>query len=226
MEMFAVLAAQEENNDDVLRGLRIALDKIRNYRKVNAIFERFYTRAAVHPSVMKQRPLLLDPANPRNNLLGPEVHRYFDKLSSFADVTLQRLDTSERCGQLLPDLFAPQPNVWSSLPQNPVHGSWIVGSKSLSDEKQPRVVAQKPYVDVKTLEVAAHVIGCALVSKSGQFTKHDVEMAIDSILVGHSSNWGPTSRRFEDSDALAIFPIHDGKGTCVVAGFDVERSRG
>lgn len=34
MEMFAVLAAQEEKEDDVLRGLRIAFDKIRNYQKV------------------------------------------------------------------------------------------------------------------------------------------------------------------------------------------------
>lgn len=183
MEMFAVLAAREEKNDDILRGFRIALDKIRNYQKVNAVFDRFYSPSNVPHTIGKQRPLLMDPANPRNNLLSPDVHKFFDQLAEFAAVTLDRLDNSERCGQILPDLFAPQPSVWSGLSQKPKEGSWVIGTVSLPREKQPR-----------------------------------------TILVGRSSTWIPGPLRLNDMDALAIFPVHDSIGTCVVAGFNVEKS--
>lgn len=223
MEMFAVLAGQEEKNDDVLRGLRIALDKIRNYRQVHATFSRFYDPTSSPLVVSGHKPLLLDPANPRNNLLSPDVHEYFDKLASFAIVTLERLDASERLGQMLPGLFAPQPSVWSGLSQQPVEDSWIVGPRILPTEKQPRILAQKPYVDVRVLEAAAHVIGAVLVAKPGPLSQGDVQNAIDSVLLGRNQSWTPTSRRFEDMDALAIFPLHDCVGTCVLAGFNVTR---
>lgn len=103
--------AEEERNDDVLHGLRIALDKTRNYRNVNTVFERFNSRTSLLSVITEQRPLLLDPANPRNNLLSPDVHEFFDQMASFANVTLQRLEISEQCGETIPDLFAPQPNV-------------------------------------------------------------------------------------------------------------------
>lgn len=224
MEMFAVLAAQEEKNDDILRGFRIALDKIRNYQKVNVIFDRFYSPSNVPHTIGKQRPLLMDPANPRNNLLSPDVHKFFDKLAGFAAVTLDRLDNSERCGKILPDLFAPQPSVWSGLSQKPIEESWVIGTVSLPHEKQPRIQAQKGYVLVKVLEVAAHVIGGVLAAKEGSFGQEDVQRAINTIIVGKDRTWRPVPCHFHTMDALAIFPIHDSVGTCVVAGFNVEKS--
>ena len=224
MEMFAVLAAKEEKNDDILRGLRIALDKIRNYRKVYAIFERFYSKSDLPPVMAEQRPLLLDPANPRNNLLSSDVHQYFDELAGFAGETLLRLDVSERSGRLLQHVFAPQPSIWSFLDQQPHQDSWIVGSKVLTSEKQPRVLAQRSHVKVKVLEVVAHMIGSAVYGKSGLATRDDVVKIIDCVLYGSRRTWSPSSERFEDKDAVAIFPIHDEAGTCVLAGFNVERN--
>jgi hypothetical protein len=128
--MFAVLAAQEERSEDVLRGLRIALDKIRNYRRVHAIFDRFYSRTRLARAITEQRPLLLDPGNLRNNLLSSDVHGFLDQLASYANTTLRRLEISERCGRMLPDLFAPQPNVWSSLTQKPKEDSWMKSNRA------------------------------------------------------------------------------------------------
>lgn len=225
MEMFAVLAAQEERNEDALRGLRIALDKIRNYKSVHAVFERFYRKSSMPPGILGQRPLLLDPANPRNNLLSFDVHQYFDELAAFANVTLRRLDISERAGRLLGSEFAPQPDVWSRLLQKPISDSWIVGWTMMPDEKQPRIVAQKPYVKVKVLEVAAHVIGAVLAGQQRSPTQHDFQNAIDAILIGNRTNWGPTSRVFDDMDAIMIFPVEDAAGKCLLAGFNVEQTR-
>lgn len=93
----------------------------------------------------------------------------------------------------------------------------------MSENKQPRIVAQKPYVNVKVLEVAAHVVGAVNATNPGDPSKGVVERAIDSILTGRNSEWGPTSRRFEDADALAIFPVHGEVGSCILADFNVER---
>lgn len=89
------------------------------------------------------------------------MHKYFDQLAEFANVTLDHLHVSERCGQLPPGLFHPQPDVWSGLPQKPIQDPWIVGSRVLPNEKQPRVIAHKKFVNAKVLEVAAHVVSSA-----------------------------------------------------------------
>ena len=110
MELFAVLTAREERGEDILHGLRIALDKIRNYCKIHAIFDQFYSPSSSPPVIKGQPPLLMDPAY----LLSPDVHKYFDQLASLAAVTLDRLNVSERCGRMVPELISPQPN--GSLP--------------------------------------------------------------------------------------------------------------
>ena len=61
MELFALLAAQDESNEDMLRAFRMAMDKIRNFRTINHVWYRFYDQAQVSNSVASQRPLLLDP---------------------------------------------------------------------------------------------------------------------------------------------------------------------
>merc|ERR1712087_138638 len=72
MELFAVMASEHESNDDILRGFRIALDMIRNYRKVRKVWTRFYSTARVETtwSMSDCGCLLLDPTDPVNNLLA------------------------------------------------------------------------------------------------------------------------------------------------------------
>ena len=88
MELLAVAAAEDVMGEDMLRAFRIALDKIRNYRSLSVIFERFYKKDEVPQKLKDSRPLLLDPSNPWNNLISPDRVQFFESLARFAEETL------------------------------------------------------------------------------------------------------------------------------------------
>lgn len=81
MELFAVLASEEEFQGDLLRGFRLALDKINHFTRLQKAWYRFYGPEEAKESA-SVCPLLLDPTDPSNNLLAEDRWPFFDKLHS------------------------------------------------------------------------------------------------------------------------------------------------
>ncbi|CAJ1370787.1 unnamed protein product [Effrenium voratum] len=183
MELLAVAASQDMMDEDMLRGFRMALDKVRNFRNLNVIFERFYTKQDV--GLKDSRPLLLDPSNPWNNLLSPDRLIFFEKLAAFADETLRRLDVAHRTAVGLDVLFKPQPDVWFGLPQRPQDCSWLVGTQVTPEVQQPIVRIQSQGLHVESLQLIAHVLALWLATHKPQpdQVRRSVEKAVDTVLV-------------------------------------------
>lgn len=76
MELLATKAGQEEINNNTNPSLGNAFKRflviLRNISDANVIFLNYYGKSEVPMEVLKQKPLLLDPTNPYNNLLGGE----------------------------------------------------------------------------------------------------------------------------------------------------------
>ena len=223
MELIAVAAAEEMMDEDMLRGFRIALDKIRNFRNMNVIFERFYRKEDV-PNLRDTRPLLLDPSNPWNNLLSADRLVFFEKLAGFAEETLRRLEVAQRAGVGLDVLFKPQPDVWRGLPQRPKEGSWLVGTRTRPEVRQPEISIQSKGLHVQSLQLIAHVFALWLATHKppAAGVQKCLEKAVDTVICGRDQSWSPSNESFESKDSVAVIPLLDGSGTCACAGFDVE----
>jgi len=105
MELIALSVAKEAKND-MRMGLELALISIRDFKSMQVIFTRFYV-----PRTPPSKPFLLDPANPRNNLLDQkdgEGVKASMKLATFAKKTLVRLQNEDFNRTSVWDLFLPQ----------------------------------------------------------------------------------------------------------------------
>jgi len=76
MELLATKAGLEEINNSSYPSVRNAFKRfliiLRNINDANVVFYSYYYKSDVPMEVLRQRPLLLDPTNPYNNLLGGE----------------------------------------------------------------------------------------------------------------------------------------------------------
>merc|ERR1719367_1574250 len=76
MELLAVKAGQEDINNAAYPSLTNAfkrfLEKVNRIKETNIVFTDYYGKAEIPPEIIKQSPLLMDPVNPYNNLLGGE----------------------------------------------------------------------------------------------------------------------------------------------------------
>jgi len=76
MELLATKAGQEEIDDSINPSLGNAFKRflviLRNISDANVIFLNYYDKSEIPTEVLRQKPLLLDPTNPYNNLLGGE----------------------------------------------------------------------------------------------------------------------------------------------------------
>jgi len=76
MELLATKAGLEEINDNANPSLKNAFKRflviLRNISDAYIVFYNYYNKSDIPMEVLRQKPLLLDPTNPYNNLLGGE----------------------------------------------------------------------------------------------------------------------------------------------------------
>jgi len=226
MELFAIIAGQEEQFD-MARALKIALAKIRDFASLNVIFARFYDRDCVPDCVAAAKPLLLDPSNPLNNMLDQTALPHFLTLARFAAHTLGRLDLMERGATV--DIFEPQPVAWDTSFTNfrVKEGSWIISWQLNAKTVQTHVVPQKmPLLELKHVSALANLIGLSQWGQ-GALPIEDkleaVKSTINKHFTGGTKEWKETSQSFSSKDVLVVSPVHDGLGSCIIVGFDVEK---
>lgn len=239
MELFAVLASEEEFQEDMLRGFRLALDKILHFRRLRKVWHRFYGPQDVISSA-SDCPLLLDPTDPSNNLLARDRIPYFEKLAEYASCTLERLRCLEfGIPDLVVELFRPQPDLWLQMPFVPRQSSFLVGGEGQNAEfVQPFPIMNRPVCPQGEMSVLAHMLHTMLAARrfaileaQGQApsseklhqliledARHKLEQCINKTF--GTVSWTPSSQSFENKSVVLVLPIGDGH--FIQAGFEVD----
>ncbi|XP_067138959.1 2'-5'-oligoadenylate synthase-like protein 2 [Centruroides vittatus] len=93
LETVAIYVENEEKTSEyysLLKAFRHFMKLIKNLNNLNVIFEEYYSITDVKDFILRQRPLVLDPSNPCNNLAYPFIHNEEMKilLQEFAETTL------------------------------------------------------------------------------------------------------------------------------------------
>ena len=243
MELLAVAAAEEETNRDLLRGFRLALDKIRNFQKVRKVWTRFYGEQDASKVAQSCSALLLDPTDFSNNLLAQERWPFFEKLAQYANCTLERLHHLEYgVSDVLVGLFRPQPDIWVQMPFVPRTNSLLVGGEALDvDEAQPRAILQRPVCPLHDMNVIAHMLHGMLVARrfalleAGQNggsvssdelqrmiledAREQLKQCIDTAY--GTFTWSPSAESFLNKSVVLVLPI-GGAGRIIKVGFEVD----
>ncbi|KAJ8027995.1 2'-5'-oligoadenylate synthase-like protein 2 [Holothuria leucospilota] len=134
MEYLGAKAAEdEEGSQNTLKGFQRFLRMIEHVSSINVFWDEFYSKDDIPPYIEEQRPLLLDPTNPYNNLLRGRNVDFLKQMSSFASVTLSRINKAKDSNMALLMIFEPQPKidqVYSYFFTNPSKSpqNFLVGS--------------------------------------------------------------------------------------------------
>ncbi|XP_067138960.1 2'-5'-oligoadenylate synthase 3-like [Centruroides vittatus] len=160
IEAIALYVAKEEqrkySNVSILRAFREFLQLMTNLDNLNIVFGEHYSFNEVDDYIRMQRPLVLDPSNPYNNLAYPFIQKETvkDDFEQFAAITISRLE------QFFRDLnvnaiFDPQPlqapieDVRRSVP--PIE-NWLFTVEEENSNKNPNVIIRNER-EAKTLGV-------------------------------------------------------------------------
>jgi hypothetical protein len=112
----AALNEESQKDPSICNAFKMFLEMISKIKEQDIVFEDYYKRSEIPNCILIQRPLLVDPSNPYNNLLDKKkenIEKLFDIFSKCAENTLhvlkrgstdiqeiffpQRLPSTERC---------------------------------------------------------------------------------------------------------------------------------
>merc|ERR1719242_2696297 len=152
MELLATKAALEEENNDVSpshwNAFKRFLEKVEGIKKVNIVFPDYYEENEIPTEIRSQRPLLLDPVNPYNNLLKGECGYGYGKIISAAENIKEFMifmsDAARKSLGIIKDgcrdirmIFRPQPLLFEVIAKEkwliPKISSYHIGIYSNSD---------------------------------------------------------------------------------------------
>ena len=152
-ELLGIQAGREEEDlnsePSILRAFRLLLKRVENIGQQRIVFdysEDYYSRFDTPHEILAQKPLIVDPSNPYNNVMSSfrgriSVQQLF---SDCAKESLQRLEAVEKEIEMgndfpnLKEIFLPQPVGLASMPPR-----WLIGAQSGVKRLQPKVVVQK-----------------------------------------------------------------------------------
>ena len=152
-----IIAGQEEERANpgklsILRAFKLFLEKVETINSQRIIVTDFYQESDVQSNILQQRPLVMDPSNPYNNLAFNFKDR--NLFSQCARETLQRLERMEMTSGF-PDfksLFLPQPKPVEMGPQIDVGSEkilfrmpskWLVVAETKARNIQPNLTLRK-----------------------------------------------------------------------------------
>lgn len=156
VELLATKSALEEedyNKGAAIRGkgpsiknaFQMFLKKAQYLSKIEVVFEDYYKRSEIPHEIIRDRPFLMDPVNPYNNLLDrkrvKDIDKFFDTFAKYATTTLRMLENG--CPNL-GEIFFPQPLLYM-LPRNkkmfiPKRNSYLISTENGRDDMDPNLI--------------------------------------------------------------------------------------
>ena len=242
-ELLGIKSGQEEeqsNQDDasILRAFRLFLKRVETIDQQKVIFTDFYDKTKIPNHILEQKPLLMDPSNPFNNVMhefDPSAQQAF---SQYARVSLIRLEKVERQIQLnhgFPDfksLFQPQPILIQVGPEMKLlkPEKWLIGSRSRNQFFQPNLEVRKSSLDTdrhalsnikKILSAFLFVADLEAQHKEAdkkEFAKESIQETIDDLFYGSRRSWTSSQDRHDNYDVTFEIPIgREGGETLMVS---------
>jgi len=253
MELLATKAGLEEinnsNNPSVRNAFKRFLVILRNISDAYVVFFNYYNKSDVPTEVLRQRPLLLDPTNPYNNLLGGEcgygyckfdyVPENLKKFESFMSIAAKNsLDLFEKGCTSIVKIF----NIPSSFLYQVAHKeSWLrpknylVGVHSNSDpdiqhldaysEKTPNyaLVSYRGDNFKKGVETLVKPYsGSSMNNSTATQVRDEVTTFIDK-RDGVDRTWVTSDKKHSDKEVTMKVPM-EGTDKSVVISFDIDFS--
>lgn len=218
MEYLGVWAAEEEErqgSQDVLQGFRRFLQMVQNSSGLNIVWKKYYKKKDIPSDILRQRPLLLDPTNPYNNMLEGGNGDYLREMSQFARVTLLRLDAAQRNeNHNFGKLFEPQP-LWPavfSLSRGKSPRNYLAGHERrrvLIPKIETRSGARgvDPSIAKAYLFVFTDAVATAVKNDAGRGA--DIAARVKSVLQQFISpgEWAPSNEKHESRHMTFTIPV-------------------
>ena len=232
---------EEENNQEdasILRGFRFFLKRVEKINQQQVVFADFYDRTQVRSYILEQKPLLMDPSNPFNNVMHDFDSSTQEVFSQYARVSLQRVLKVERQIQLnhsFPDfkgLFQPQPILVKagSEMKLPKSVNWLVGSRSWDQFFQPDLKVRKASLDTdkyalpnikKILSAFLFIANLEAQHKGAdkkESAKESIQETIDDLFYGSRRTWTTSQDSHENYDVTFEIPIgREGGDTLIIS---------
>ena len=240
MELIAIEAAKRSNND-MRKGLENALILIRDFQKIYITRSPFYSKERIPERLLNQRPLLINPSDPHENLLDDKGHKSFRKLAVFAKETLKTLSQHSGSDKAW-DLFGPQAIIGNVYHKDNTIQKVLTSSKMRPKdilmcvithehhEWQPRVSSRRFFAkeQVYTLKWIAQQVVTKLRASGASSKKKQkaarTQQIAQMFIQEHISSgfWEDAGGQcFDDRDVVLICPLADGSNIIVKVGFNV-----
>ena len=205
------------------------LQKVQNLRSQTTVFEEYYTALDVPLNIRNQRPLVLDPVNPTNNVCRDIGLEFYNMFSKCATTTLQMFDSG--C-ENMQQLFFPQPMLWKLLktksflsePRN-----YLIEIKFYSSKMKKSIIRLRPDEVIKGL---VHNMLNVLSTHVKNIETKKPDISVEEVqkegkkLINRMKNddedreWMSTTETHEDRAVTVIVPLI-GKDKGLFLSFDV-----
>jgi len=226
IEYLAVKAGQEEekrlnitNGRCMLRAFRRFLSYLIEYEQIGIVFFEFYDKNRVS---IYEKPFLIDPINPYNNLLASVPDSFLPTLSKCSKETLNRLEECERNNYFEFDkVFEPQSNLPSfCTPLTNIDPAYVlVTSLQNCGEKTLKLIVRRETFDSVELSMMRDLMTYFLkyffktfqnVAKEYDTRKaiETTQQFIDQSFVKRDEQWMPTTQKHDDFDITFILPLN------------------
>jgi hypothetical protein len=232
VEYLAVKAGQEEeyaavnNTRSMLRAFRRFLNRLVNCDQISIIFSNFYHRDSVP---IPNKPYLIDPTNPYNNLFGNIPPDFLPTMAKSSKETLQRLDRCEISFPVgLEILFDPQPDLRSLFPSNINTNSisTIISCNQNCNEKSKRLIVRRNTFDSNTLDkmkdlmnhTLKYLVTVASTKSEDDIAKNSIqttEQFLNRSLYKENRQWISADKNHGDCDITFILPLNTAKNDAV-----------
>lgn len=224
LECLAVQAGQEEEraavNDQlsILRAFRMFLIALTKNQQIALSFTQYYDQNRVP---LHEKPYIIDPSNPYNNLLADVAEDFSSTLGKYAAETLKRLDNCEKNYPVeVVKLFDPQPHLGSLFePHIALHTvNFIISVRSNYEGCSPTLIVRRNKFDSAILEQMKQFMSCAVTCINDTYTAEDedsiVKKMVDAVskflnrsFYGTDHLWVPTTKSHDIYDITFILPV-------------------
>ena len=235
-ELLGVQAGRDEEESrqtiggkpSILRAFRLFLKMVPDIEQQRIVFsysEDFYSKSDTPDEILAQKPLILDPSNPYNNVMSSFPPLAQQRFSDCAKETLRRLEAVgkeiEMGAQEFPhlkEIFLPQLADAVIMSQR-----WLIREQSDSTLPQPRLIVRNAALNKKTRSQIAQFLKafsafvyiydiesnyeiCDEMKERRLCAKHSLEETIDH-LIGSKSEWTRSQETHNKYEVVFEIPI-------------------